>query len=630
MAALDNQAQPDQDVRLRATVSGAGSFRKTGHTPRPRSLTDASMEKPPQNASSTISDIYARLPPVDPNALLPVIAEAPTSLTVQVDGRTERVFPHTWIVLDSFSTVSAALNCLHADAGGGTVTEGGERLQPVPDDRLHSMSAEANFQRCSRATSVTSLRHAALILTLLGFRERQSGTVVPMGPERSNECSPANVVARARRAESIVAFRALAATQRPKLASTPRTLPPLSARAPSPEKDRGRSRQSVMQKGLQALEEFTRFAEHKFGNTVRAWFMLDPEGKMSIGQKQFARSCDEIGFKGNVVSLWRYLDSDQSGHITILELDSAAAVSLAELKVVIKSRFNNQSRAMFQFMDENSSDRLFKHEFIGSMKELGFDKAKSTRLFGMFDRDRLGSITSKDVEFLDRWHPPPYLFAKPDSVGLENFKNVLRSMYTSLLRAWRQLIDKDCTMRVSWDEFSETCAYLQKKTASGAMTAEQREYLPRTEDQRAGIWRALDEDCGGWIALAEFDQDSYDCLATFKRYCIDEHGCVATGFQAISKSNNSRVSEVELEVVEDLDAKLLIQGLNVNHNVVVHHIFDDKTGKKHPVEVPFLVEKDVRFLDKWDLEWEEEEQRAKHQESSKKDGHEQLSPRAGG
>ena len=36
----------------------------------------------------------------------------------------------------------------------------------------------------------------------------------------------------------------------------------------------------MMQKGLQALEEFNRFAEHKFGNTVRAWFQLDPEGKL--------------------------------------------------------------------------------------------------------------------------------------------------------------------------------------------------------------------------------------------------------------------------------------------------------------------------------------------------------------
>eukprot|EP00971_Amphidinium_carterae_P134996 2675218-Amphidinium_carterae.1 len=28
-------------------------------------------------------------------------------------------------------------------------------------------------------------------------------------------------------------------------------------------------------------------------------FFLDPEGKMSIGEKQFARACVEIGFKGN-------------------------------------------------------------------------------------------------------------------------------------------------------------------------------------------------------------------------------------------------------------------------------------------------------------------------------------------
>merc|ERR1711865_786135 len=91
--------------------------------------------------------------------------------------------------------------------------------------------------------------------------------------------------------------------------STPRTarLPSLAQNAQNPRQSPPRApRQSMMQKGLQALEEFNRFAEHKFGNTVRAWFVMDPDGKMSMGEKQFARACDEIGFNGHLVALWRY------------------------------------------------------------------------------------------------------------------------------------------------------------------------------------------------------------------------------------------------------------------------------------------------------------------------------------
>merc|ERR1719265_1919989 len=108
----------------------------------------------------------------------------------------------------------------------------------------------------------------------------------------------------------------------------------------------------------------------------------------------------------------------------------------------------------------------------------------------MFDRHRLQFITSKDIVFLDRWNPPPYLFSRPDPVGLDNFKNALRKMFVSLLRAWKQLLDKDGTMRVSWDEFCDTCKKLPRMHG---LPNDMHHGLPKTEAQQAAIWRALDE-----------------------------------------------------------------------------------------------------------------------------------------
>merc|ERR1719199_1959078 len=126
-------------------------------------------------------------------------------------------------------------------------------------------------------------------------------------------------------------------------------------------------------------------------------------------------------------------------------------------------------------------------------------------------------------------------------------------------------------MRVSWDEFGETCKYLQKKSTLLG--------LPKTEAQRAGIWRALDEDCGGWIALRELDQESFDCIAAFKLWSSRNHGAVCTAFQALSV--NGKLTEQELHPLEDIGphGQLLIQGLNVNNNVTIHHMIDE-TGKK--------------------------------------------------
>jgi hypothetical protein len=601
-------SHPPLDAR--ATVSGATGFRKTKsvHSPDTKFRRTDQWRQPQEQP-----------PPVEANMPLPVVVVAPISVTISTDAGTEKVMARTWMAMDSTTTLEAALNCLSADAGGGTIVEGFHRLQRVPEDRLHASSAEANFQRCSQGTSLPGLRHAALILKLLQNRERQVGGVVPMGPALPPPSTSAEVSERARRMESIVAFRATTASMRTSSGAmhpTPRTprLPSLSAQT-SASPSQPFLRQSMMQKGLSALEEFTRFAEHKFGNTVRAWFAIDPEGKMTIGEKQFGRACDEIGFRGNVVALWRYLDSDQSGHITILELDAPAAITLAEFKHVIQEKFQGSALTAFCHMDDNRSDRLFKDEFVRSMRQLGFKSSSAAKLFSMFDRQRLGSITSKDVAFLDRWNPPPYLFSKPDTAGLDNFKTALRSIFTSLLRAWRQLLDRDATMRVSWDEFCDTCRYLQKKSSLQG--------LPKTEAQRAGIWRALDEDCGGWIALREFDQDAFECISTFKNWAMRNHGAVCTGFQALCFQN--KLTMADLMGIENLNAQLCLQGLNVNNNATTQHSFDDK-GKKTSWDVPFLIEKDVRFLDKWDLEWEEQESRAKHAETSEAREGKQVQP----
>ncbi len=77
-----------------------------------------------------------QLPPLEVPIPLSVVVEAPTSLIITIDNRIERAMPHTWTVLDSTTTVDAALNVLSQD-GGGSITEGSERLQQVSDDRLN-------------------------------------------------------------------------------------------------------------------------------------------------------------------------------------------------------------------------------------------------------------------------------------------------------------------------------------------------------------------------------------------------------------------------------------------------------------------------------------------------------------
>jgi len=157
-------------------------------------------------------------------------------------------------------------------------------------------------------------------------------------------------------------------------------------------------------------------------------------------------------------------------------------------------------------------------------------------------------------------------------------------------------------MRVSWDEFRETCVAISKTNAPG---------LPKTEEDIAGIWRALDKDCGGWIALREFDKESFDAVAQFKRWADETHGSVVQAFRQLG-GRNPKLTEAELQKAgcyggePNPNVQLLIEGLNLNENVNVHH----KTlpnGLVQKIEIPYLMEGDIRFLDKWDLSWEDQQ-----------------------
>jgi len=541
---------------------------------------------------------------------MPVIIEAVTSLAISwgSDEEMVQVLPRTWLAMNSMLSVEDAGNRLSPGAGGGHIVEDHSAVfQRVVDKRLHAASAEANFLKSSRGASVVALRHAAHILVLFGNRPRPEEYPGDMALPESEEISlglpVAQVAERLRRAESLVVFRAAAASQR-SAAATGSLMGSPNDSQPLPDGATAGSntvRQSQLQKGHQALVDFIRFANHKCGNPVRAWFLLDPEATMSIGEKQFARACVDIGFRGNVGALWRYLDSDQSGHITILELDAPSAMLLADFKLIISKRFDGQSKEAFKFLDANHGNRVFKYEFMKGMKQLGFSSSSSARLFGMLDCHALGFLLPEDLSFLDRWSPPPYLFARPDHQGLENLKGALRERHKTLLRAWRRALDKDATMRVSWDEFSDTCNSLLKTRVAG---------VPETEEESAAVWRALDQDCGGWIALREFDPESFDAVAHLKRWGEQTYGSIVGAFRELG-GRNPKLTEADLlktGIFNEGDPKLqiLIAGLNINDNVNVHQK-PLPNGTMTKVEIPYLMEGDVRFLDKWDLSWEDRE-----------------------
>merc|ERR1719247_779 len=251
-----------------------------------------------------------------------------------------------------------------------------------------------------------------------------------------------------------------------------------------------------LHKGVQCLEEFHEFIGRRYGNTMRVWFLLDIEENMKIGEKVFIRRVLDLGFRGNVSAMYKYVDSDRSGSISIIELDSNAAIILAGFKKFMDEHFKCDSDACFHAMDRNNVGRLSRVDVVHTLERLHYDgdRGQHDYLFDLLDRQGFGYVVPRDLGYLKKWKPRAYLFAKEDPQKLRQLKEGFCLIHGSEWRTWKLALDTEGNMRVSWEEFFMACKKLQRQLRAKSISHP----LPVKEDDVAGAWRALDHDCSGW------------------------------------------------------------------------------------------------------------------------------------
>eukprot|EP00933_Yihiella_yeosuensis_P056615 TRINITY_DN5591_c1_g1_i2.p1 TRINITY_DN5591_c1_g1~~TRINITY_DN5591_c1_g1_i2.p1 ORF type:complete len:854 (+),score=150.44 TRINITY_DN5591_c1_g1_i2:123-2684(+) len=348
----------------------------------------------------------------------------------------------------------------------------------------------------------------------------------------------------------------------------------------------------VLQKGWQALQEFLDFTSRRYGNPVRTWWFLDPEANMKIGERQFQRKLIEMGFRGNIPAFWSYLDGDGSGVVTLLELHPDSARHLASLKKLMRDKFQDSAEKLFEFLDDNRSHRVSKQTFVSRLKRYNFE-SQTAKLFDLLDRRGLGMLTLLDLKFFDTWRLPFYIFMEPDPKAYKAVYAKLMEVHQHPLKAWRKL-DRDNTMKCSWDEFRQMCSELI--WMAGAKAVNKNPHLPRTEADAAAAWRHIDQECKGWFCLRAFHEESHHELGKFKRWCDRVHGGVVKAFRSLDSGgaggSNAKLSENELKRCTKhrdpctANVEFIFDGLDHNSNWA-------------------LAENDVKFLDNWDLAWEE-------------------------
>lgn len=290
------------------------------------------------------------------------------------------------------------------------------------------------------------------------------------------------------------------------------------------QKDQAK-RQKDKQRAALALKEFKMFLKNKFSSMLRAWRKLDSDSSLSIQKAELFKGCKEIGWSGDIRSLWKSLDKDSSGVTTLEEIDIRTAVQLAEFKDFCKHKFGSAVEA-FRAFDQSSASRLKEREFLEACKHHGFHGANKG-LFQGLDSHVRKHIMESDIKFVDQWRPPPYLSAKPSEKDAQKFKALLLKVYNNYIKAWRSCLDRDSSNMVCWGEFD----IASKK-------------IKFTGDV-AAAWRYFDNDFSGFITLQEIDKESYDVLVEFKTWANEEFGSVRQAFEAFDADKSREVTSKE-------------------------------------------------------------------------------------
>ena len=186
---------------------------------------------------------------------------------------------------------------------------------------------------------------------------------------------------------------------------------------------------------------------------------------------------------------------------------------MAQFKRLMVAAYGSCS-AGYRALDKKNSKRLTQEQFVKGCKELGFSHGK-TIFQAICHKPGVRVMIQHDIQFMDEWDPPEWLLEDPSEKDAFDFVQMMADRERDLVRAWRKILDKDGSNRVSWFEFKEAAKRLNFR------------------GNTAGAWRYLDEDFGGYITLKEIDPMVHADLMEFKTFCHDEFGSVSDAFEVL-------------------------------------------------------------------------------------------------
>lgn len=288
---------------------------------------------------------------------------------------------------------------------------------------------------------------------------------------------------------------------------------------------------------------------------------------MYLSKKEFLWGLNFISYPKSGHVLWNLYNTDENDMLSFLHFVPDLAIDLARFKHWAEEHFHSAKDA-FTALDSHHRGKLCYKEFLHACERFGMCKRLeevTQTLFVMLDDDRdqghIGQITQSELEFLDGWRCPPYLWADPDFDAKHQFWKHLMSWNKDCpLIAWRKSLDQDCDYKVCYSEFYKYCA---KRMRSGVFGSNPSIGLVNR------VYVTFDPFRSGYISLRRWDYHSYELLLKFTVWAKLKFGKVSEVVPAWETESSHGVSYClfrtgvqELHLTE-ADLALLFSGLSL-------------------------------------------------------------------
>jgi len=331
--------------------------------------------------------------------------------------------------------------------------------------------------------------------------------------------------------------------------------------------------------------EVQSFLERVEGNPLRTWLRyFDTNHDQRISLKEFQRGMEQLKFAGDSKPIFNMLDTDQSGELSLNEIDNASADLWLRFRKWCVETFQSPRDFMLN-IGRGRGKPLDLEAFSAGIKANGWHGGMEDALFNSIITDSDSrSIGVSDLAFLTedwkRHRRKAVAKAKTQQKGarrlsdraavaatLQDFRRHLLVKFGNIIRAWRRCIDLDQSMTVSKVEISRACQDMG------------------WQGHQRILWKALDKSESGVVTLEELDSRSAEQLAQLRSWFFEKFGGIRAAFNALDKNNQHRLKRVEFlngisEAGFNFNKKGLFEGLDYQGN-------------------NFIVLDDLDFLESW-------------------------------